>query len=201
MDQDRTQNPESGTQNPERRPCRRAVLKTGLGLFAGISLTPASVVAQEDAAALRPREGDLLVKDGDAALKPLIAADIPLNDLPMMAWAIDPATKVVRKGSRLNMVLLVRLDTQTLAPGTAAASADGVVAYSALCPHAGCEVTDFVSERALLACDCHSALFDPKNGGRVIEGPAISPLPALPLKLVDGVLAVAKPFTAAITFE
>jgi Rieske Fe-S protein len=34
-----------------------------------------------------------------------------------------------------------------------------------------------------------------------VDGPAPRPLPALPLKIVDGRLVVAQPFTAAIAFE
>ena len=44
-------------------------------------------------------------------------------------------------------------------------------------------------------------MFDPKDGGRVVEGPAPRMLPALPLKVVDAKLVVAKPFTAAVGFE
>ena len=37
--------------------------------------------------------------------------------------------------------------------------------------------------------------------GTVVDGPAPRMLPALPLKIVDGKLVVAKPFTARVGFE
>lgn len=175
---------------------RRAVLRAGLGLGLA-SLLP----GQENTAAARPKEGDLLVKVGDDGKTPLTPADVPSNAKQVMAWAIDPADKTVRSGSRLNRVLLVRLDEAKLAAGTKSRAAEGVVAYSAICSHAGCDVTDWIGEDQTVFCSCHSSKFDPRDGGRVLEGPAPKALPALPLKVVDGKLTVAGPFTSRITFE
>jgi len=185
----------------KRRPCRRAVLKSGITLAVGLSFAQRPVLGQGDSRALRPQEGDVLVKDGDASLTPLTPVDIPASAPPTLAWAMDPLSRVVRSGSRLNIILLMRFDAQRFSPATQSVSPDGVVAYSALCPHAGCDVTDWIADRGLLSCDCHSAMFDPSDGARVVDGPSPRPLPALPLKLVDGTLAVAQPFTAAIRFE
>jgi Rieske Fe-S protein len=52
-----------------------------------------------------------------------------------------------------------------------------------------------------VSCSCHSSTFDPKDGARVVDGPAPRPLPALPLKIVDGKLVVARAFTARVGFE
>jgi Rieske Fe-S protein len=117
-----------------------------------------------------------------------------------MAWAMDPSNKTVRSGSRLNRVLLVRLDPEKLSGKTKPRAADGVVAYTAICTHTGCEVTEWVDEQ-ILFCPCHASKFEPKDGGKVVDGPAPRDLPALPLKLVDGKLAVAKPFTARVAFD
>jgi Rieske Fe-S protein len=80
-------------------------------------------------------------------------------------------------------------------------AADGVVAYTAICTHSGCEVVDWLADERLLYCSCHSSKFDPKDGARVVDGPAPRSLPALPLKVVDGRLVVAKPFTSRVGFE
>jgi Rieske Fe-S protein len=56
-------------------------------------------------------------------------------------------------------------------------------------------------QRRVLACDCHSSEFDPREAGKVVDGPAARPLPPLPLKLLNGNLAVAKPFAVAIRFD
>ena len=111
------------------------------------------------------------------------------------------ADGVVRSGSRLNRVVLVRLDPATLGERTRALAADGVVAYSAVCTHTGCEVGAFLVEEQTLYCDCHQSKFDPRDQGRVTDGPAPRNLPALPLRIVDGQLVVAGPFTARPGFE
>jgi rieske iron-sulfur protein len=178
------------------RICRRELLTAGLFLGAA-SLLP----AQDNPAATPPREGDLLVKAGDAGATPLAPADIRAGGKQTMAWAMDPGDKTVRSASRLNRILLVRLDPARLSPVTQSHAAEGVVAFSAICTHSGCEVTDFVPQEQRLFCPCHESTFDPLDGAKVIDGPATRVLPALPLKLVDGKLVVAKTFTAPITFE
>jgi Rieske Fe-S protein len=167
----------------------------------GLTLAPVHAAGQGDGASARPREGDLLVRIGDDSLKPLIPADIPPAQAPVMAWAMDAAERIVRSGSRLNRVLLVRLESEALSASTKGAAADGVVAYTAICTHSGCDVSDWLEAEQLLYCSCHQTKFDPKDGARVIEGPAPRSLPALPLKVVDGQIAVAGPFTARVGFE
>jgi len=157
--------------------------------------------AQEPPAASRPREGDLLVKAGDSGANPLSPADVRTGGKQIMAWAMDPADKTVRSGSRFNRILLIRLDPDKLSAETRSRAADGVVAYSAICTHAGCEVTDWLSPEQRLFCPCHESTFDPLDGAKVVDGPATRMLPALPLGLAEGRLVVAKPFTAPITIE
>jgi Rieske Fe-S protein len=111
---------------------------------------------------------------------------------------MDHVGNLVRKGSRLNKVLLLRLDPATLVGITQERAADGVVAYSAICPHAGCDVDAWVDDQKTLECSCHYSRYNPRNGAVVVDGPAPRALPALPLKIVDGNLAVAKPFTARV---
>lgn len=111
---------------------------------------------------------------------------------------MEPAAKVVRSGSRLNKVLLVRLDPATLVGVTRERAADGVVAYSGICPHAGCEVNVWSAEQKTLECSCHYSHYDPRDGAAVIDGPTPRALAALPLKLAEGKLVVAKPFSARV---
>jgi rieske iron-sulfur protein len=172
---------------------RRDILKAGLALGLG-----APLLAQD---ASKPKEGDFLVKTTDTTTTPLTPADIKAGSRQMMAWAMDPTDKTVRKGSRLNRILLIHLDALKFTPETKSRAADGVVAYSAICTHAGCEVTEWVPEKQLLFCPCHESTFDPADAARVIDGPAVKILPALPLGLADGKLIVLKPFTAPVVFE
>jgi len=146
----------------------------------------------------RPKVGDLLVSIHSESPVPLKPEDIPTGGPPVVAWAMEQMGNLVRKGSRLNKVLLLRLDPATLVGATKERAADGVVAYSAICPHAGCDVDAWVDDQKILECSCHYSRYNPRNGAAVLDGPAPRALPALPLKIVDGNLAVAKPFTARV---
>jgi len=182
------------------RPSRRTVLQAGLTLGLGFRAPAMLDAAQDDAASLRPREGDLLVRL-DGPRTPLAPADVPSGERQMMAWAFDPSANVVRNGTRLNQIMLLRFDPPALAGETRARAAGGVVAYTAICTHNGCDVADWLAPGQQLSCACHESIFDPKDGAKVIDGPAPRALPALPLKIVDGKLAVAGPFTSRVGFE
>lgn len=176
---------------------RREILKGGVAVLLA-PVQPAG--AQSDPAAIRPKEGDFLVKVDDASGRPLTPDDVVPGAAQTMAWPRDP-DGTIRSGSRLNRVLLVRLDPERLSPETRARAADGVVAYTAICTHTGCEVIDWHEDEQLLSCPCHYSKFDPRDGARVVDGPAPRTLPALPLQTVDGKLVVAKPFTTRVGFE
>ena len=145
--------------------------------------------------------GDLLVRNGDSATTPLTPTDILAGPSPTIAWPMSPDDHVVRSGSRLNRVVLVRLDAATLGEKTRARSVDGIVAYSAICTHTGCEVGAFLPDEQALYCECHQSRFDPRDEAKVTDGPAPRNLPALPLKVVDGLLVVAGPFSTRPGFE
>jgi Rieske Fe-S protein len=180
---------------------RRAALKAGIALGAVVGLSESALASQEKPAALRPQAGDWLVGVGDAGLTPLAPEAIPTNGPPTMAWAMEPQTGVVRSGSRLNRILLLRFEAASLAEDTRARAAGGVVAYTAICTHNGCDVTEWLGDEQALACPCHTTKFDPKNGARVLDGPAPRPLPALPLTVAEGRLVVSRSFTTRVGFE
>jgi rieske iron-sulfur protein len=178
---------------------RRTVLHGAAGL-ALAWMTPVQAAVQ-DPRSSRPAAGDLLVRVGDTTATPLTPDDVAAGPTPTLAWPMAAADRVVRSGSRLNRVVLVRLDPAALGDRTRAHAAEGVVAYSAICTHTGCEVGAFLVEEQALYCDCHESRFDARDQARVIDGPAPRNLPALPLRVVDGRLEVAGPFTARPGFE
>lgn len=180
-------------------PARRTVLHGAAALVLAW-LTPARAAAQDSRTA-RPVAGDWLVKHGDAGATPLTPADIVAGAAPTIAWPMSADDRVVRNGSRLNRVLLVRLDAATLGERTRTHAAEGIVAYSAICTHTGCEVGTFLADEQSLYCECHQSKFDPRDGARVTDGPAPRNLPALPVRVTDGRLVVAAPFTTRPGFE
>jgi rieske iron-sulfur protein len=180
---------------------RRIGRRAALGMGVCLTLAPRLALAQAEPARERPRQGDLLVLVGAATPEPVIPDNVPLGGKPIMAWPMDPESNTLRSGSRLNKVLLLRLDPQGLDPETKERAAEGVIAYSAICTHTGCDVTTWHPDRQLLECPCHYSFYDPKEGAKVVSGPSPRRLPALPLKIVDGRLVVAKPFTARAGFQ
>ena len=179
---------------------RRSVLRAGLAVGASALFAPRAV-ARQTAATAAPKEGDLLVRADDPEHRPLRPADIPLNTGQVAAWAMDPADRTVRSGTRLNGIVLLRLDGASLAAVTRTRAAEGVVAYTAICTHNGCDVDGYIAEQSALSCSCHESQFDARDGARVVDGPAPRPLPGLPLKVVEGMLVVAGPFTSRVGFE
>lgn len=182
---------------------RRAVLCGCLGA-ATLGLSRAALAEGEDDPdrLARPRKGDLLVYfDGDHENQVIRPADLKLGEPPLMAWAFDPQKKVPRDASRLNLVLLVRLDPAALAANEKDRAANGILGFSAICTHQQCPVTEWLTQTQLFRCPCHQSEYDPKHGARVMSGPAPRPLPALPLVTAEDQLQVAGPFTARVGGE
>src|SRR5262249_4092675 len=113
---------------------RRDVFTVTCVLGADAALRAAISPAGAEPADDRAKEGVYLVATDTANPDALSPRDIA--GPPVIAWPMEPTTKLIRNGSRLNKVLLVRLDPATLAGATRERAADGVVAYSAICPHA-----------------------------------------------------------------
>lgn len=151
----------------------------------------------------RPQKGDLLVfSEGDQEGKLITAADLKVGGPPVHAWPKDPTSAVVRSASRLNEILIIKLDPADLDEKTRARAVDGIIAYSAICSHAGCPVTAWVKsdvgDKEVFKCMCHNSEFDPRAGAQVVFGPAPRRLAALPLALADGSLSVAGNFMGKV---
>jgi len=187
---------------PDLQPARRAVLKLMAG--AGLALPVARLVSAQDDARrkARPQPNDRFVfAGGDRKGQLITVADLAAGGSPLTAYPMDPSARIVRDDSRLNQILLVRLDPSRLNDDTRARAADGVVAYSAVCTHTGCDVWDWQSASSTIKCACHFSEFDLKQSARVMNGPAPRRLPALPLKVVDGAPAVASGFVGRPGFD
>lgn len=147
-----------------------------------------------------PQPGDVLVYAfGARTNQPIALADVAAGAKQITAFPMDPATRRVRDGTRLNQLIVVRL-AGALSDETRPRAADGVVAYSGVCTHTGCDVTDWIAAAQHFKCPCHESEYDAGDAARVVSGPAPWQLAALPLKVVDGVLAVAAPFVGKVGF-
>ena len=67
-------------------------------------------------------------------------------------------------------------------------AAGSFVAFSAICPHAGCTVA-FAKSADIIACPCHGSEFNVRTGA-VEQGPATQGLTAIPVTAADGNLYV-----------
>src|SRR5207247_10930044 len=95
-----------------RKQTRRSLLLTTLAT--GGFLAGRCAAAQEDqpGSSDRPKKGDLLVgSEGERAGDVIRPDDLKLGEPPLHAWPKDPKTSVVRNGSRLNEILVIRLDS------------------------------------------------------------------------------------------
>lgn len=196
----------SESQRNSRSPCgerylaeRRRVLAGAVAFGMGGPLIVARARANEDPRTARPTPGDLLVFHKGARKGEVIAPpDLKIGGPQTLAYPMEPATKTVRDGSKLNQVALVRFDPSALSDETRPNAAEGIVGYSAICPHQGCPVSMWNKRAGALFCSCHGSQFDPKDGARRIKGPAPHPLAALPLKIEDGKLVVASEFKGPV---
>ncbi|SDS73886.1 ubiquinol-cytochrome c reductase iron-sulfur subunit [Bradyrhizobium canariense] len=183
---------------------RRSLILAALA--SGACLATANVAAADEdqpGSDERPQKADLLVfTEGDHAGEVIKPGDLKSGGPPVHAWPKDPKTSVIRKGSRLNELLIVKLDPGELDDETRAHSADGIVAYSAICAHAGCPVTAWVKaengDKDVFKCVCHNSEYDPRQGAEVVFGPAPRRLAALPLVITDGSLVVAATFVGKV---
>ena len=181
---------------------RRAVLKVALGLGLGLPVARRALAQPVDARRQRPQPDDRFVFAGGDRKRQLVTlSDLSVGGPPVTVFPFEPQSKVVRDDSRLNQVLLVRLDPEGFNSDTRARAADGVVAYSAICTHTGCDAWEWQPASISVKCPCHFSEFDLRNSARVLNGPAPRRLPALPLKIVDGAPAVAGAFIGRPGFE
>jgi len=145
-----------------------------------------------------PKVGDMFVF-GDGPHKGNIVAveDLVIDGPPVTAQAKDTASGTVRESDH-STVLLLRLAPDKVPADLKEDAGQGVLAYSAVCTHLGCMVTDWVEDKKWFRCPCHEATFDPMQAGMWTGGPHTKALPILPLKVEDGKLVVADVFSGPV---
>src|SRR5215467_8117594 len=95
---------------------RRDVFMVACALGVDAALCADAAPATAEPADERPQAGDYLVAIDAVTPDGLSARDIAGPQV--IAWPMEPTTRLIRNGSRLNKVLLVRLDPATLVGAT-----------------------------------------------------------------------------------
>ena len=184
---------------------RRRLLGTA-GAAAGIGLGAAALVPL---ASLGPAVGDRLAaspwKDG----VPLVEENgmaVKASDLEVGSFLTAFAKGVDKEELAASLaVVRVRTEELELPQDRADWAPEGILAFSKICTHAQCAISLFryplFRERSpgpALVCPCHYSTFNVLDGGERIFGPAVRPLPQLPLRIEDGALVAAGPLSGAV---
>ena len=182
-------------------PCccgRRAVVGLALAsLLVGIAWADDDA-AKADAATAPPQPDDRFVFLTGPNKGQVVRVDnLPIGGPQVQVYPVT-LDGTLRNETPLNLVILARFDPADLSEETRAQAAEGVVAYSAVCTHQACPVNAWSKERNAFVCSCHGAVYDPRNGAAVMDGPAPRPLPSLHLKIVDGAVTVASGFSSRV---
>jgi rieske iron-sulfur protein len=175
---------------------RRDVLK-GACVMAGATAlvsiggsVPAFAQEQKDV----PQAGDVFVfTSGPKKGSIVMVNDVVLNANPLSVQAATPDGKP-REGDNCT-ALLYRVATAKVPSDMTSDTVDGVMAYSAVCTHQGCMLTDLHQpDDAVNAfgfiCPCHDAIFDPLQDGKNVAGAVSRTLPHFPIKSDGGKIVV-----------
>jgi rieske iron-sulfur protein len=175
---------------------RRDVLKGTCGLVGAAAVmsvgvsTPAFADPQKDC----PQVGDVFVfTDGPKKGSVVMVDDVVLNALPLTVMPKDP-NGAVRDGENFT-TLLYRIAKDQVPADMAPDTIDGLAAWSAVCTHQGCLMTD-IHQKSIAVnafgfiCPCHDAIFDPTQEGKNTGGATSATLAYFPIKSDGGKIVV-----------
>jgi Rieske Fe-S protein len=159
-------------------------------ITAGGSL-PAYAEPQKDA----PQIGDVFVfASGPKKGSVVMVDDVVLDANPLSVVAKDP-NGAVREGDNFT-ALLYRVAKDKVPADMAADTVGGLMAYSAMCTHQGCVMTDLhkpidaVDHAFGFICPCHDAIFDPLQEGKNTGGATSATLAYFPIKSDGGKIVI-----------
>ena len=172
-----------------------------MGITALIGVSDIAVATAPEK--LRPQAGDVLAhRFGDRKGEPVTPEQVPGGAELLQVVARDPVTGTLRDGSRLNGINVVRLDPADFDEETLPmALPEGIIAYSSVCTHQGCDLTQWLPESRTFKCYCHYSEFHAGQMGQPMHGPAKRRLAVLPLKLEQGHIVVNGPFVGKVGFK
>lgn len=151
-----------------RRRFLKWLIRAAFALFALAFAIPALALKALKIASSNVASGDELVyATGNRAGDPISVADLPAGT----AVHAFPKGKSNNPNALIELVHLPAKDNPS------------VVAYSAICTHLGCTVTDTLNAQGDIHCPCHGSIFNPADHAAVVRGPAVRPLPGLPVEV------------------
>lgn len=175
---------------------QRRLLGTVLGL-ALAGAVPVTFAQEGKRSGKRPMAGDRLAfAMGERKGQPLTPTDIVAGEDPILAHPMTADGQVLE--SRANLIAVIRLPEDVLAPEVKPHAPAGITAYSAVCTHYGCPVTKTDAAQNALVCNCHGSAFDASRRGVVTTGPATRRLPLLPLAMDGTTLVITAGFDGPI---
>ena len=195
---------------------RRPLIRNSLiGALATLGLP--AIIALRD---LGPLPGSVLATTvwrrgmrvvNDVSGTPITPADMVIGQLvnaePGVFFGVDEEGEPLYEGVQLQQekakaaVILVKMRPEdiTPAPGRENWGVEGVLCYSKICTHVGCPISLWEQQTHHLLCPCHQSTFDLADNGVVIFGPAARALPQLPLMLdEEGYLVAQSDFTEPV---
>lgn len=144
-------------------------------------------------------EGVRLTLDPSGA--PIRASDVTIGSaVHVIPEGLNEAEHKLEEKAKA-VVLLMRLNPEDLDPseGREDWGYEGIVAYSKICTHVGCPVALYEQQTHHLLCPCHQSTFDLTQECKVIFGPAVRPLPQLPITVdSEGYLVAQSDFTEPV---
>lgn len=102
-------------------------------------------------------------RESDRGEKELLLASKTASDTPVMLIRLRPGTKVNKR------------------PGQEDFNYGDYYAFSKVCTHLGCPASQFDSQYYISLCPCHQSEFLITESAKPIFGPAVRPLPQLPI--------------------
>lgn len=188
---------ESGVEQIERR---RLLTRLLLGAFGALGLAAVFPIRS-----LGPAPGKTLYYSPWEAGKRLVDEEgepIPAGRLDVGGvLTVFPEGAVTATDRATGQAMLVNIDPGDYQPmeGREDWIADGNLAYSKVCTHAGCPVGLYQAASAELTCPCHRSTFLVTRNAAVVFGPAGRALPQLPLSVdTDGNLIATGGFSDAV---
>jgi cytochrome b6-f complex iron-sulfur subunit len=112
-----------------------------------------------------------------------------VSSLPTVSGTLSGSTITVNSVAGTALATTGTLALVTTAGGdvlVARTAADTFVALSAGCTHQRCEITGYSGQDYV--CPCHGSRFD--TSGKVVNGPAVTPLPQFQTQFSNDVLTI-----------